>query len=76
MDSLCNFVGLPPIQVRDGHSNKTVVQVKSPALARFMRAMARLTPNRWKRNWMRKLKYLLASANEKKTPRESIAPRL
>lgn len=74
VDSLCDFVGLPRFQVRDGHSNKTVVQVKSPALARFMRAMARVTPNRFKRNWMRKAKYLLARANEKKAPRESIAP--
>lgn len=74
VDQLCDFVGLPRIQVKSTHSNKTVVHVKSPALARFMRAMARLTPNRLKSNWMRRLKYLLARANEKKERKEAIDP--
>lgn len=74
IDQICDFAGLSHIQIRDTLSNKTVVDVKSQALARLMRWMARLTPNRLKFNWMRRLKYRIACVNERKGYKNQIDP--
>ena len=76
VDKVCDFAGIEPIAVKDMHSNKSVVHVKNQALAKLMWNISRLTPNRFKRDWMRKLKYKLCSANERKDVKDQIDPSL
>lgn len=76
VDKICDFAGIGHIQVKDMHSNKSVVHVKNQTLARLMWNISRLTPNKLKRDWMRKLKYKLASANERKDIEDQIDPAL
>lgn len=74
VDKVCDFVGIDRIQVKDMHSNKSVVHVKSRFLAHVMWNISRLTPNCIKRDWMRKLKYKLTYANERKDARDQLDP--
>lgn len=75
VDEICAFLGISPLEIKETHSNKSVVHVKSRLLARFMRTLSRITPEILKTNALRRLKYRLASLNEKKNvPDEMISP--
>ena len=76
VDKVCRFLGIEPIQVHEMHSNKSVVHVKSRLAARLIWNISRFTPNAIKRDWMRKLKYKLASANERKDAQDNLDPQL
>lgn len=74
LDDLCGFLGIRRVPVQDMHENKTVVNVKSRALARLVEKIARLVPKSMKRRWMGKLRRKVTAANERKDVKETIDP--
>lgn len=74
VDEICDFVGLERVRVENLHSNKTVMRVKSRALAGLIGKLARMVPKSLRADWMRKLRRRLAAANECKGVEESIDP--
>ena len=74
LDDLCGFLGIQRVLVQDMHENKTVVNVKSRALARLVEKIARLVPKSMKRRWMGKLRRKVTAANERKDVKETIDP--
>jgi len=76
VNEICDFVGIDHIEVKDMHSNKSVVHVKSQFVAKLLWNISRYTPNSLKKDWMRKLKYKLAAANERKDVKDQIDPAL
>lgn len=74
MDDICDFLGIDRVKVEDKHENKTVVKVKSRALANFVQKVACMVPKAMKRDWMRRLRRKVSNVNERKDVKERIDP--